>query len=313
MMPTPNPYAGARPHRKSPTWWYLFVGLVTLAFGLLPWMLTGMRLPLQNLWAADSLPGDMPRALLPFSQYDLSLILSMVILGTGLAGLAVRAVPAAARPRAAAYAATGALGASALAAIQSGTVVRNGLQDTLQAAIYFYAVLAVIVVAALIGLLALLLLALGKPPAASIGATAVALALAIWLRTLVVLPGNEPPLAAMQSLLGAARWLPLVLVGLAMAWCGIGTIRQGLAWLASLLLLWVVPAVLDGLATAAGSRALAGNLGEMAVAGARAMLRSLGPTGGSLGEVTVALVVAIGGVFALRAVAAGKSASSLPS
>lgn len=46
---------------------WLLVGALVAVVGLLPWIVTGMRLPLQNRWAAETLPGDMPVALLPFN------------------------------------------------------------------------------------------------------------------------------------------------------------------------------------------------------------------------------------------------------
>lgn len=49
-------------------WWAaLPVGAAAAVLGLLPWIVTGMRLPLQNLWAADTAPDQMPVAFLPMS------------------------------------------------------------------------------------------------------------------------------------------------------------------------------------------------------------------------------------------------------
>lgn len=48
---------------------YLFIGAASAAAGLLPWLVAGMRLPLQNLWAAGTLPADMPRTRLPASTF----------------------------------------------------------------------------------------------------------------------------------------------------------------------------------------------------------------------------------------------------
>lgn len=76
---------------------YFPLGFEAVFIGLLPWIVTGMRLPLQNLWAINTLPECMPRALLPFSLYQLPLILAMTIFGMGLASLAVRAAQPAMR------------------------------------------------------------------------------------------------------------------------------------------------------------------------------------------------------------------------
>ncbi|MDJ0378729.1 hypothetical protein [Cryobacterium sp. PH31-L1] len=64
---------------------YLVVGMLAAIVGLLPWLVTGMHLPIQNLWAADSVPEDMPIALLPFSQYTITLVVAVVVTGSALA------------------------------------------------------------------------------------------------------------------------------------------------------------------------------------------------------------------------------------
>ncbi len=288
---------------------YFPLGFGAVFIGLLPWIVTGMRLPLQNLWAINTLPENMPRALLPFSQYQLPLILAMIIFGMGLAGLAVRAAPPAVWRRAAFLAAAGALGACGLAAIQTGAVVLNGLHDGMQSMKYFYSVMAAIVVAVIVGLLALFLFALSRPPAASIGATLAALAMAIWVRALVVLLGSHVESPILQALLAVAHWLPALLVGAVMAWCGIGKVRQAMAWVANLLLLWIVPAALGALSYAAGSRYLAGDLREMARVGMGVLLNSLGPEGGAHWTLLAALLVAALGTLALRSKALGSSAN----
>lgn len=307
MMPAHNPFVDTSPRTKAYTWLYFPVGFGAVVLGLLPWIVTGMRLPLQNLWAFETLPGDMPRVLLPFSQYQLPLILSMLIFGMGLAGMAVRAAPPARRRRAAVLSATGAIGASGLAAIQTGAVVRSGLRDVVQSRIYFFAVVAVIVIAVIVGLLALFLLALTRPPAASIGAALAALSMASWVGALVVTLGTRMDSQILHGLLTAARWLPALLVGAAMAWCGIGKTGQAAAWVVNLLLLWVVPAALGALAYAAGSRYLAGDMREMASAGIGVLLRSLGPAGGAPWMLMAALLVAVPGAIAPRSKRAGDS------
>ena len=56
-------------------------GAGSAVVGLLPWMITGMRLPLQNLWASDTLPKSMPVALLPLSNYAVTLIAGLLVTG----------------------------------------------------------------------------------------------------------------------------------------------------------------------------------------------------------------------------------------
>src|SRR5690606_40914719 len=45
------------------------IGVAAAVVGLLPWLLTGMRLPLQNLWSHPTSPEDMQHAQLVFNQY----------------------------------------------------------------------------------------------------------------------------------------------------------------------------------------------------------------------------------------------------
>lgn len=293
-----------------PAWGYLFVGVGAICLGLLPWLVTGMRLPLQNLWASQALPEHMPRTLLPFSQYEVASILSMIILGMGLAGFSVRARPTGLRTKAASYAGIGAFAACAVATIQASLVVREGLRHSFASTIYFLSVLAVIVTGVAVGLLVLLLIARGTPCSGSIGATLAAVALGIWLRTLMVAVSSDAVSQVVPAVLGATRWLPALLVGAALAWCGTGTIRQQVAWAVNLFLLWTVPAALAGLSYAAGSRVFAGDMGEMARAGIDLFLNVLGPAGGAIWPVVLALAVAVCALFALRARISGRTTAS---
>jgi hypothetical protein len=68
------------------------IGVAAAVVALLPWLVTGVRLPLQNLWAVQTLPEDMPIALLPFSQYAVVQIFSLLVVGYGAAGIVVRAL-----------------------------------------------------------------------------------------------------------------------------------------------------------------------------------------------------------------------------
>ncbi|MDQ0094004.1 hypothetical protein [Paeniglutamicibacter psychrophenolicus] len=64
----------------------------------------------------------------------------------------------------------------------------------------------------------------------------------LYAPTMVLGAGTAPPVV--PAVLAVARWLPVVLVAAAMARCGVGTARQAVAWVVSLLLLWLLPVVL---------------------------------------------------------------------
>ena len=46
-------------------WTWSGIGAATATPGLLPWLVTGARLPLQNLWGASTVPEEIPIGLLP--------------------------------------------------------------------------------------------------------------------------------------------------------------------------------------------------------------------------------------------------------
>ena len=66
------------------------VAAVSALIGLAPWLASGARLPVQNLWAKATAPDDMPLALLPISQYATTTIVALLLTGAALGGLTVR-------------------------------------------------------------------------------------------------------------------------------------------------------------------------------------------------------------------------------
>ena len=74
-------------------------------------------------------------------------------------------------------------------------------------------------------------------------------------------------------------------------------------WLVDLALLWVVPALFISVNYVLGSRALAGDLQEMLLMSRQILAATLGPKGGALPTVFLALAVALAGL-GIRYVAA---------
>lgn len=104
-----------------------------------PWLVTGMRLPLQNLWAVETLPDDMPRVLLPFSQYAVAQVLSLLVVGYGLAGIVGRALGTR-LPRGAVFAVgAGTLAVHLVATLQAGRTVAAVLVDRTASSVYLAA------------------------------------------------------------------------------------------------------------------------------------------------------------------------------
>ena len=251
----------AGPSRLSP-WVPPFIGVAAAIAGLLPWLVTGMRLPLQNLWATETLPDRMPVVLLPFSQYALMLVAALIITGATAAGLAARAT----RPRlhrggvVAIF--TGLLATQVIAAAQTATVVRAGLEDRAEADRYLTAVLAVVVLAILVGTAVFWLIASAPRAGALLGLAIAAIAFGPWISSLIV-PFGTIPAEWVTAVIGWTRWIPPILIGIAIAWCGVHSAGRVIAALASLLLLWAAPALITGVTNAAGSRVLANSPADM--------------------------------------------------
>jgi hypothetical protein len=244
--------------------WFCFaIGVAAGVVGLLPWIATGMRLPLQNLWHVSPMPEDMPLSLLPFSQYFIVSITALMIMGSALAGIASRAT-AARRPRFGALEVLGGvLLVQLVAAAQATFVVYGGTERSSRGALYLAVIGAGIVVSVLVGVLVLLLIAKAPRAGATIGLSLAALVASTWIGVFVA-PALVVDGAALSAwLLPVLRWLPAVLVGLAIAWGGFRTPGRIAAAVVSLAALWIGPAFFTAVSAAAGSRVLASYPPEM--------------------------------------------------
>lgn len=257
--------------------------------GLLPWLATGMRLPLQNLWATQASPDEMPLTLLPYSQYTVVLIASVLIVGAGLAGLTARILGPRINRRAAAFVAIGVLIVHLAAITQTTIAVSLGLQDGRWAAFYLTALVLVATFSMLAGVGILFLIARAPAAGAAIGLSIVAVLLGAWLGSLTT---------GVSVLFAASLWAPAVLIGLIIAFTGFRSIGRGAAVFVSLLILQVGPALITAISSAAGTRALARNPGELIEHGARVFLTMLDPQH-SLGPLIVAFVMGVAGAILL--------------
>ncbi|MFC4555329.1 hypothetical protein [Georgenia faecalis] len=246
----------AAPSRSRPARGFV-VGAVAAVVGLLPWLVSGMRLPLQNLWATEGIPDQMPLVLLPFSQYQVTTIPALIVTGAALAGIAVRA-----GRLSLAAALAGVLVVQGAAVVQTALAVDAGLEDRTESTLYLAGLVAVAVASVLVGVVVLLLVARAPRAGALLGLGVAALLLQSWLGALVVPSGTVPGDNAM-TLLGALRWVAPVLIGAAVAWAGVRTPGRAVAACAVLLGLWLVPALLTAVSSAVGSRVLARDLPGM--------------------------------------------------
>lgn len=117
---------------------------------------------------------------------------------------------------------------------------------------YFGGVLVVIALGIVLGLAALFLVARAGRPGGLGRLTPAALSVELWLYAPTMVLGAGAASPVVPAVLAVARWLPVVLVAAAMARCGVGTARQAVAWVVSLLLLWLLPVVLASAVGIAG-------------------------------------------------------------
>lgn len=156
------------------------------------------------------------------------------------------------------------------AIVQAYVVVQGGLQERREATFYLAAVTGVAVLAMLVGIAVFWLIARAPRAGALIGYAMAAVALAPWLGEILHPLTNQQYGAIDDFRRWAAsvlRWVPAILVGLAVGWCGIRSVGRVIAVLVSFGLLWIVPAVATAISYAAGSRVYAHDLREMASAG----------------------------------------------
>ncbi len=282
---------------------HLIVGMLAAIVGLLPWLVTGMHLPIQNLWAVDSVPEDMPIALLPFSQYTITLIVALIVTGSALAGGFAR-LTRAQHPRFA-FAAImiGVLLVQVLAIMQTAVTVASGLAESPAAKVYLLALTLGTIAANVIGLLILVLIARAPAAGATVGVSLAAVTVSVWLGALIAHPFDFDVSQTGRALLSATRWVPAVIVGLAVAWCGLATIGRVAAAIVSFLALWIGPALFTAVSAAAGTRVLAAYPAEMLDYGVQVFFSALGVKGGSAALLIPAVIVMVLGLtvrWALR-------------
>lgn len=286
LAPPADEYLEAR----RPSFWLpLLVGVVASALMLAPSWLSGLRLPLQNLWNAQTLPGDMPIALLALSQYEVFAVFAAVLLGGVVAGLGVRMLRRW-RPMRAGAAALGALLVHAVVTVQSFAVLGDGLGVTDGTAgtmqlMYFAGMLGAVVFGILLAQLGVLLTTRRSTAPAAL---AVALS-GVWVGTVVIgVFGPSPPMIFIDAL----RWVAAVVVGLALVWCGVRPWGRIFVWVAGLLTLWVLPAMITAVAYPLGTRAFGGDVREMSAAAAQIFPMALEAT---VAPVVVAAVIGVVG------------------
>lgn len=253
------------PGRKAPlalVTCYL-IGAGAAVLGLVPWLVTGMRLPLQNLWAVQEGPGQMPIVLLPFSQYFLTTLSSLLVAGGVFAGVTARVLARRLPERGWSAILFGTVLVQLFAVVQTAMVVRAGLQERPAADLYLALLVGLCVFAMAVGVLVLVLVARAPRAGVLVGLGIGAVMSSSWLNALVVATLGSSSGQEVGDILGVIRWVPAVLVGAAIGWAGVGSVGRAAAAAGNLVALWVVPALITAVTSAAGSRVLAPHPREM--------------------------------------------------
>jgi hypothetical protein len=229
------------------------VGAAGAVIGLVPWLITGARLPAQLLWAQQSRPEAMPLALLPFSFTTVILVFSLLIVGAVAAGIGGRALRV--RGWSLVLLVLGVLLVQCAATAQTTAALRDGLQDRLESNVYLIALVAGTGLSILVGVVVTVLVAGAPRAGALLGLTIGAIGMTAWVGALI-----DPPLGGAvdspAALLVILPWVAPVLTGIAIAWTGIDTAGRVIAALGALVLVWVAPAVTTALFNALSNQVL---------------------------------------------------------
>jgi hypothetical protein len=283
------------PAQPRPAWWGLGVGLASGILGLLPWLATGERLPLQNLWRTQTLPGDMPWALLPLSQYYLGWIVGLLVVPSLVAGVTVSALR---RPDLRLWAGPGALVVQVVAVVQSLAVLVTGLRPTSLMVVYIGALAVTCALAVGVGHLVFWQVTSGERPRVAMGLVLAAVPLGYWLRGLWALLFGQFRVPVWLSL--ATDWVPAVLVGVVLAWCAwYGESRVGV-WIGGVLVVWLVPSAIDATGTAVARNTASQGLGAALEAWAQTFGMLAGIQGPGPLAAGLAILLGLVGVIAAR-------------
>lgn len=279
-----------------PPWAAFLAGVAAAVVGLLPWLVAGARLPLQNLWVGG-IPAEAPVVLLPFSQYAVTSVFALLVVAGAMAGIAARVLVARAGDRGPAlWMGGGLVAGQLLAAVQTAAVVAPGLRDGRDSAVYLVGIGGGVVVCLLISAGAFVLVALAPRAGALFGLTTGAIAAGLWLPIAVVDPIGFD--SAPAWLLGAFTYVMPVLVGAAIAWVGVRTVGRIVSALVSLVLVWLAPPLTTAVASALGTRVLARDLPGMLDYGAGVFRQYATDVSLVREPLVIALAVAVVGLVA---------------
>jgi hypothetical protein len=219
----------------------LLLGAGFAVAGLLPWLAQAQPLPLQNLWRVTVLPSQMPWAARPLNQYFLDVLVALLAAAGPGAGLLLRRLRG---PGLRGPTGTGMVAVQLAAGVQAFVVLVPGLRPSSLAAVYVAVLVLTCAIGIGLGQFTRRCVATGPRWLASIGVGLAAVPAGTWLLAWVTLGQN--PFGAPAALTGALQWVPALVVGAALVWCGLTRRAEVVAWLINLAALWLVPAIVAG-------------------------------------------------------------------
>ena len=252
--PPPVPVRSARSGRSSRLPRGLLLGVLAGLVALAPRLLGAGMAPLQREWLGPFASSGETFSLLPLGRFEIHLIVAIAVAGAVCAALALRSrgTP---DPRTRRWAIAGLGGVLAGCVVESFAVLALGDVGPLgvatrHATLYFWALL--------VGTLAVFGLALGllwwlTSPCVvrrTIAWALAAIPLAVWGTGLLLVLVPIQRLGALPWWL--MRWLPAVIVGVALVRCGVRPARRLVGWIAALAVLLFVPALIVALASTPG-------------------------------------------------------------
>ena len=274
------------------------LGVLAGAVGLAPWLVAGMRLPVQNLWASETLPDDMPLSLLPLSQYLVFRLVALLTVGGLVAGLGLRWWDPVRRRPAVVAVMAGLLLVQVWAAVQSFSVLNEGLAPATLSRWYADGLLAGTLATIVAAVLVACGLASRRKGPAALGIGVASLPAGDWLAAWA--EAAWPPFALPGFVPVLAQWFPVLLVGLALAWCTPDRLGRVAVWIADLALLWTVPVLVSAVSGALGTRLFRGDVTQMQPYAA-AIIRDGLASPVYWGPVLLAAGVGVAGAVVLRA------------
>ncbi len=255
----------------------ILIGVVGAIVGLLPWLATGARMPVQNIWDSSGPPEHMPLTLMPLSQYHVVSAVALVVVGSGIAGIVVRWSAARGKHAQRWWVWAGAAIVQVVALTQASVALHSGLESTTRAQIYLWGMVAGVAVGIGVGCAVLFGMASRSVPATTVAVTFAALALMHWLPVLLrsLTGANLSTYSILRVGQSASIWIPALIIGAVVGWCGARNVRRTAAAIAALVSLWVVPSLVSAFEYAVGTGVYLQYPGELLPAGGRVFVESL--------------------------------------